>query len=109
MRNYIPIISVTITAIVAVITLFLSPVLANLKDKKEFKRKHNYEQLKELYFEVYGIVIQSEYFRYYFRTFKDFNIGIIEAPFLEIHLKRVTMINLHSIEEEVMNDFSENN
>ena len=72
-----------IAALVSILTTLLSPRLANWKDKKEFKRKHNYEQLKELYLSLYGIVTQSEYVRYFFKKYRGFENELKVVPFLK--------------------------
>lgn len=57
-------------------------------DRKKFKREHAYKQLTELYFEIYGIVIQSEYFRFFYSHYKNESIKMSEVPFFEIGIKQ---------------------
>lgn len=74
-----------IAALASIFTTWLNPKLANIKDKKELKRKHNFDQLKELYLEIYGIIVQSEYLRYFIRNYSSQeDLSIHEYPFLEI-------------------------
>lgn len=49
-----------------------------------FKYDYYYKQYCELYSEIYGIIIQSEYVRYFMKLSDDKNITFEEAPFLEV-------------------------
>ncbi|WP_102262856.1 hypothetical protein [Mesobacillus jeotgali] len=82
---------------------FLTPVLANRKDKKEFKRKHNYEQLKELYLHIYSIAVQSEYIRYFKKKYHTLDFNIWDYPFLELHMSKTVIKNGRITEEEIKN------
>jgi hypothetical protein len=55
-------------------------------DKKKFKREYYFIQLKELYLYLYGIVVQSEYIRFFDNLDEDFK----DIPFLEINKMRYT-------------------
>lgn len=56
------------------------------EEKTIFKRKYSYEQLQNLYLELYSIVAQSEYLRY----FHNFDSEFKDLPFFEISQKRIT-------------------
>lgn len=65
-------------------------------DKKKFKREHGYKQLTELYLELYGIIVQSEYLRYFYGKADGKEISIYEVPFFELEIKSTktkTIIN----------------
>ncbi len=84
-REVLIVIGGVIAAVVSFLTAVINPRLANWKDKKEFKRKHNYEQLKELYLELYSIVVQSEYLRYFIKNYSSKeDLPFNDFPFLEI-------------------------
>lgn len=75
--------------ITAAITLLFNSIFHGLKnrldwfqDKKKFERDHSYNQLRELYFPLYGIIAQSEFLRYIYKFDEQFSI--LELPFLEI-------------------------
>lgn len=49
-----------------------------------FKYDYYYKQYCELYSNLYGVIIQSEYVRYFLKLSDDMDISFDEAPFIEI-------------------------
>lgn len=84
---WIPIVTALITLAFNVIFHLLKNNFDWFVDKKKFKREHAYKQLTNLYLELYGVVIQSEYFRYFFEKKSDTKISIYEFPFFEMSKK----------------------
>lgn len=74
--------------------------LKNLFDwfdnSKKFLRDHSYNQLKELYLELYAVVVQSEFLRR-FNNVKD---SFKNVPFIEIHKKQLTIYPFPNGSEE---------
>ncbi|MCY8470106.1 hypothetical protein MOD15_14015 [Bacillus haynesii] len=58
-------------------------------DKKKFKREREFDQLKNLYFKLYGMIAQSEYLRYFFSPKTEKISSVVDFPFLELE-KKVT-------------------
>ncbi|WP_299739134.1 hypothetical protein [uncultured Rossellomorea sp.] len=108
-KEFYIILGTIIAGIVSLVVTFVTPVLSNRKDKKEFKRKHNYEQLKELYLHIYGIAIQSEYIRYFKRKYHGIDFNLREFPFLEIHMTKTVIKGGKATEEEITNAITEFN
>lgn len=100
--------SLTIALFTIAITLLSNSLFHYVKTKfdlfsenKRFKRDHYFSQLKELYLELYGVVSQSEFIRY----FNDFNeqFSFMDLPFLEIKrtvMKAVTNLETGKITRE---------
>ncbi|WP_282937570.1 hypothetical protein [Paenibacillus sp. RC67] len=55
------------------------------KDYQKFKREYSYSQFKELYVHLYGIIVQSEYLRYFFQIEKN-------VPFIELHIRNKSQV-----------------
>lgn len=55
-----------------------------------FKYDYTYKQYSELYCKLYGIIIQSEYIRYFLKIDSNQNVSFDEAPFLEVTKTKVT-------------------
>lgn len=84
--------TILITSVATIITFLANIFFHILKNKlnwfentKKFIRDYSYCQLKELYLELYSIIVQSEYLRYFFEIKGIFE----EYPFIEIEKKRV--------------------
>lgn len=81
---WIPIITALITLAFNVIFHVLKNNFDWFVDKKKFKREHAYKQLTNLYLELYGVIAQSEYIRYFLEKQTNTKISIYEYPFFEI-------------------------
>ncbi|WP_042142803.1 hypothetical protein [Paucisalibacillus sp. EB02] len=97
----IALITIAITFLANLIFHYLKNYFDWFSETKIFKRDHYYSQLKELYLELYGVVSQSEFIRY----FNDFNeqFSFMELPFLELKnkvMKVVTNIETGRITRE---------
>ncbi|MBE9917447.1 hypothetical protein G8C92_25880 [Paenibacillus donghaensis] len=97
--------ALTIAFTTAVLS-FIATLLANkfknwfdwIDNTNKFIRDHSYSQLKELYFELYARVAQSEYLRYHLNIKKDRD----EVPFIEIHRQRLTLSMDPSVASETI-------
>lgn len=78
--------TITLTFISNMIFRFLQNKFDFMVDTKKFKRDYYFNQLTELYLELYAIIAQSEFLRY----FLDLKYGntIKEIPFIESTRKR---------------------
>ncbi|MCM3789442.1 hypothetical protein M3221_13635 [Domibacillus indicus] len=85
----IAVITVAATFLTNLIFHYLKNKLDLFEDKRKFKREHSYNQLKELYLELYGIVSQSEYVRYFEKRHSGQETPFEEYPFIELTSKRV--------------------
>ncbi|MCU5682776.1 hypothetical protein OCF64_12995 [Bacillus wiedmannii] len=79
--------TIILTFITNMIFKYLQNKFDFMVETKKFKRDYNFEQLKELYLELYAIIAQSEFLRYFHelqsqRTMKD-------IPFLETKRTKV--------------------
>ncbi|MDT0161870.1 hypothetical protein [Bacillus sp. AG4(2022)] len=83
-KEYFMMLAAVITGFAAIIVAIYNAFITNKKAKRDFKREHNYDQLKELYLFLYGIVTQSEYVRYFFKHHRNIDLSYREYPFLEI-------------------------
>jgi len=63
---------------------YLKNKLEWFTDTKKFKREHNYLQLKNLYLNLYAIICQSEYLRF----FLDIKESRKQIPFIEMEKRR---------------------
>lgn len=105
-----------IPIITAIITLVFNIGFHSLKNKldwfvdtKKFKREHNFNQLKELYLLLYGIIVQSEYIRFFSRKYRNSDYDIQDIPFLEVR-KTVTKVEKDkTTTEEIRNEITEFN
>ncbi|WP_442601801.1 hypothetical protein [Paenibacillus sp. KN14-4R] len=94
-------------AITTAVLSFIATLFANkfknwfdwIDNTNKFVRDHSYSQLKELYFELYARVAQSEYLRYHLSINKDHN----EVPFIEIHRQKLTISMDPSVASETIN------
>lgn len=90
------------TAIFTFVATLLSSKFKNWFDwvdnTNKFIRDHSYNQLKELYLELYARVAQSEYLRYYLKIDK----GLDEVPFIEISRQRHIFSMDPSVKEETI-------
>ena len=90
------------TAILTFVATLLSSKFKNWFDwvdnTNKFIRDHSYNQLKELYLELYARVAQSEYLRYYLKIDK----GHDEIPFIEIFRQKHTFSMDPSVKEETI-------
>ncbi|MGQ5113165.1 hypothetical protein ACSOV8_16610 [Bacillus halotolerans] len=93
------------TIILTFITNIVFKLIQNstdfLVDKKKFRREHNFAQLKNLYLDLYGVVSQSEYLRYYSKRYRNIGYEFRAYPFFEI-IERVNG-------EEIKNGITEFN
>jgi hypothetical protein len=106
---WIPVITAVITVIFNGLFHYLKNELDWFVDRKKFIREHNYNQLTELYLELYGIVVQSEYVRHYFKKYLTIDFPLKEYPFLEIYNTKTVIKNGEINKEEVktaINDFN---
>ncbi|WP_203249172.1 hypothetical protein [Sporosarcina beigongshangi] len=81
--------SIGLTFYTIILTLLVNIMFKGLQNKfdfmvdiKKFRRNHYYNQSKELYFEVYAIIVQSEFLRT-FHQIGEFR-SLLEVPFREI-------------------------
>jgi len=77
--------TIILTFLVNILFKWLQNKFDFVVDTKKFKREHYYKQLNELYFEIYSIIVQSEFLRtfYWIEEFRSLK----EVPFLEIQNK----------------------
>jgi len=80
----ITILTILLTLIFNSIFHFLKNKLDWFEDNKKFKREHSYQQLKNLYIELYAIICQSEYLRFFY----DIKGSHKEIPFIEIEKRK---------------------
>jgi hypothetical protein len=106
---WIPVISAAITLVFNWIFNYLQNEMNWNIDRKKFKREHSYNQLKELYLELYPIVVQSEYVRHYFKKYLTIDFPIREYPFLEIHKTKTIFKDGEITEEEIYTAITEFN
>ncbi|WP_342538326.1 hypothetical protein MKY15_19695 [Sporosarcina sp. FSL K6-1540] len=74
--------TIILTLLVNLVFKLLQNKFDFMVDTKKFRRDHSYNQLKELYFEIYAIIIQSEFLRN-FHQIDEFK-SLKEVPFIEI-------------------------
>ena len=74
--------TIILTLLVNLIFKLLENKFDFVVDTKKFRRDHYYNQLKELYFELYSIIVQSEFLRTYHQI--DEFRSLQEVPFIEI-------------------------
>lgn len=106
---WIPIITAIITLVFNVLLQWFQKNMNRSEDKKKFKREHNYNQLKQLYLPIYGMVVQSEYIRHFNKKYKKVNYSLKEFPFLEVQSSRTTMRGGVITKEEIKNAITEFN
>lgn len=84
--------TIILTLLVNLVFKLLQNKFDFMVDTKKFRRDHSYNQLKELYFEIYAIIIQSEFLRN-FHQIDEFK-SLKEVPFIEIvrTLKKISKI-----------------
>jgi|GEM_PF-6767179 len=63
---------------------FLKVKFNLFEENTVFRKKHSYEQLCNLYFDLYSIVSQSEYLRY----FHDIDADFEDEPFIQVSKKQ---------------------
>lgn len=82
-----PIINTSITVILTLTFNFLFEIIKRkfswFDESKKFKRDYYYSQLEEVYLQLYAIIVQSEYLRYFHKIEED----IDKVPFIEIQSK----------------------
>ncbi|MED4822249.1 hypothetical protein P9654_20890 [Bacillus atrophaeus] len=110
--------SIGLAAFTLIVTFFSNLLFNYIKskfewftDKKKFKREREFDQLKHLYFKLYGMVAQSEYLRYFFSS-EQKEYSIVDFPFLELErkvTKRLTDLKTGELNintEEITDTFS---
>lgn len=60
----------------------------NLSAKIDFDYKYCYKQYSGLYANLYAIVSQSEYLRYFWNEYEDLGLSIYEIPFIETSIEK---------------------
>jgi hypothetical protein len=97
--------TICLTFLTNVAFKFLQNKFDFMTDTNKFKRDYYFKQLSELYIELYAIIIQSEFLRYFHKLNK---LGSLkDIPFLEpINTRTKTKIDLSSgkvtVEKEVI-------
>ena len=70
-----PIINTSITVILTLTFNFLFEIIKRkfswFDESKKFKRDYYYSQLEEVYLQLYAIIVQSEYLRYFHKIEED--------------------------------------
>ena len=78
----IALLSISMTLVANLIFHYLKNKFDWFNETKKFKREYYYSQLNELYLELYGVVAQSEFIRYFFEFDKQFSF--MDLPFIEL-------------------------
>jgi hypothetical protein len=96
--------SISLAFFTILLTLLVNIIFKGLQNKfdfmvdtKKFRRDHYYNQLKELYFEIYAIIVQSEFLRT-FHQIGEFR-SLQEVPFIEIEKKLKNIKKIYLPEE----------
>lgn len=105
--------AVLIAFFTMIFTFLSSLVLQWLKNKfdwfdnsKKFLRDHSYSQLKELYLELYSVIVQSEFLR----NFNNVQASFMDVPFIEVSKKQITIFPIKFSEEiEIVDPITEFN
>lgn len=92
---------IVLPALIGGMTSVLIIFLNNIREQRNFKRDHNYNQLTELYLELYAVIIQSEYLRYFSKKYRNMEFVFWKIPFLETKRIRRKITNGKIIEEEI--------
>lgn len=58
---------------------------------RSFKYQYHYNQFRELYTNLYCIIAQSEYLRYFFNRYKNSELGFDDIPFIELQKAKYTV------------------
>ncbi|MEK4628095.1 hypothetical protein MKZ17_07800 [Solibacillus sp. FSL R7-0682] len=101
--------TLTIAIITAVISLLINSLLQILKKQsdnsintKSFKRELANKKLEGLYLELYKLIIQSEYVRFFTRKYEKTNLDPIDYPFLSIGMSQKKIkIDSNGFKEEI--------
>lgn len=60
----------------------------NFSGKVDFDYDYCYKQYSMLYANLYAIISQSEYLRYFFSEYENLNLSIVEVPFIETSIEK---------------------
>lgn len=101
--------TLTIALVTAVASLVINSLLQILKKRnddsinmKSFKRDIAQKKLEGLYLELYKLIIQSEYIRFFTKKYEEKNFDPIDYPFFTIGMsKKNIKFNSTGIHEEI--------
>lgn len=93
-----------ITQLANLIFIFIKDRFNLLSENRMFNREFNYIQLKELYLNLYSIISQSEYLRY----FHDIKGEFKDIPFLEVEKRKEIQKKVLDFEDVDFDNFTFN-
>lgn len=71
------------------VTSIFQREMAVFSNDLTFTNDYAFNRYSILYAKIYGIVVQSEYLRYFFKTYQNKDFGFEEYPFIEINRSKV--------------------